>query len=305
MEEPAVTTDDFHPWIPLKTVDELCEKIAKFDSQADLELVRRAYDFSEKHHEGQFRRSGEAYISHPLSVAGILADLRLDIETIITGLLHDTVEDTTATLEDIKREFGDSVAMLVDGVTKINQMKFRNSVEKQGENIRKMIVAMGKDVRVVLVKLADRLHNMRTLNHMPYDKQSRIALETLEIYAPLAGRMGINTLKIELEDLCFRYYRPDVYYILVQKIKKSEAETNRYIEEVRRQIGEALGKTNLKHEVFGRSKHLWSIYKKMTSRDLDYDQVYDVLAFRVIVNSIPECYEVLGYIHSIWKFVPG
>jgi GTP diphosphokinase / guanosine-3',5'-bis(diphosphate) 3'-diphosphatase len=305
MEEPAVTTDDFHPWIPLKTVDELCEKIAKFDSQADLELVRRAYDFSEKHHEGQFRRSGEAYISHPLSVAGILADLRLDIETIITGLLHDTVEDTTATLEDIKREFGDSVAMLVDGVTKINQMKFRNSVEKQGENIRKMIVAMGKDVRVVLVKLADRLHNMRTLNHMPYDKQSRIALETLEIYAPLAGRMGINTLKIELEDLCFRYYRPDVYYILVQKIKKSEAETNRYIEEVRRQIGEALGKTNLKHEVFGRSKHLWSIYKKMTSRDLDYDQVYDVLAFRVIVNSIPECYEVLGYIHSIWKPVPG
>lgn len=305
MAEAAFSTDDFHSWKPLKSVEELCEKIVKYDPQADLALVRRAYNFSEKHHEGQFRRSGEPYISHPLSVSGILADLRLDIETIITGLLHDTVEDTTATLDDIKREFGETVAALVDGVTKINQMKFRNSVEKQGENIRKMIVAMGKDVRVVLVKLADRLHNMRTLHHMPYDKQSKIALETLEIYAPLAGRMGINTLKIELEDLCFRYYRPDVYYILVQQIKKTEGETNRYIDEVRRQIGESLGKTNLKHEVFGRSKHLWSIYKKMTSRDLDYDQVYDVLAFRVIVSSIPECYEALGYIHSIWKPVPG
>ncbi len=305
MAEATFSTDDFHSWKPLKSVEELCDKIAKYDPQADLDLVRRAYTFSEKHHEGQFRRSGEPYISHPLSVSGILADLRLDIETIITGLLHDTVEDTTATLEDIKREFGDTVAALVDGVTKINQMKFRNSVEKQGENIRKMIVAMGKDVRVVLVKLADRLHNMRTLHHMPYDKQSKIALETLEIYAPLAGRMGINTLKIELEDLCFRYYRPDVYYILVQQIKKTEGETNRYIDEVRRLIGESLGKTNLKHEVFGRSKHLWSIYKKMTSRDLDYDQVYDVLAFRVIVSSIPECYEALGYIHSIWKPVPG
>ncbi len=305
MAEAAFSTDDFHSWKPLKSVEELCDKIAKYDPQADLALVRRAYTFSEKHHEGQFRRSGEPYISHPLSVSGILADLRLDIETIITGLLHDTVEDTTATLDDIKREFGDTVAALVDGVTKINQMKFRNSVEKQGENIRKMIVAMGKDVRVVLVKLADRLHNMRTLHHMPYDKQSKIALETLEIYAPLAGRMGINTLKIELEDLCFRYYRPDVYYILVQQIKKTEGETNRYIDEVRRLIGESLGKTNLKHEVFGRSKHLWSIYKKMTSRDLDYDQVYDILAFRVIVSSIPECYEALGYIHSIWKPVPG
>lgn len=297
--------DDSQSQKPLKTVEELCDKIAKYDPQADLNFIRKAYAFSEKHHEGQFRRSGEPYISHPLSVAGILADLRLDIETIATGLLHDTVEDTAATLEDIKREFGESVASLVDGVTKINQMKFRNSVEKQGENIRKMIVAMGKDVRVVLVKLADRLHNMRTLHHMPYDKQSRIALETLEIYAPLAGRMGINTLKIELEDLCFRYYRPDMYYLLVQRIKKTEAETNRYIDEVKRLIDEALAKTTIKHEVYGRSKHLWSIYKKMTSRDLDYDQVYDVLAFRVIVSSIPECYEVLGYIHSIWKPVPG
>lgn len=305
MAEAAFSTDDSQQSKPLKTVDELCEKIAKYDPQADLNLIRRAYFFSEKHHEGQFRRSGEPYISHPLSVSGILADLRLDVETIATGLLHDTVEDTAATLEDIRKEFGETIAHLVDGVTKINQMKFRNSVEKQGENIRKMIVAMGKDVRVVLVKLADRLHNMRTLHHMPYEKQSRIALETLEIYAPLAGRMGINTLKVELEDLCFRYYRPDMYYLLVQRIKKTETETNRYIDDVKRMISEALAKTGIKHEVYGRSKHLWSIYKKMTSRDLDYDQVYDVLAFRVIVHSIPECYEVLGYMHSIWKPVPG
>ncbi len=301
----ALSSDDFNSQKPLKTVEDLCERIRVYDPHSDFDTIRKAYAFSEKHHEGQFRRSGEPYISHPLSVAGILADLRLDTETIITGLLHDTVEDTHATLEDVRREFGDTVAALVDGVTKISQMKFRNSVEKQGENIRKMIVAMGKDVRVVLVKLADRLHNMRTLHHMPYEKQARIALETLEIYAPLAGRMGINTVKIELEDLCFRYYRPDMYYFLVQKIKKTEAETNRYIDDVKKSILDVLAKTSIKFEVFGRSKHLWSIYKKMTSRDIDYEQLYDILAFRIIVSTIPECYEVLGYIHSIWKPVPG
>lgn len=305
MAAPAFSSEELQSSKPLKTVEELCERVQSYDPQADLNIIRKAYAFSEKYHEGQFRRSGEPYISHPLSVAGILADLRLDVETVITGLLHDTVEDTHATLDDVKREFGDTVSALVDGVTKISQMKFRNSVEKQGENIRKMIVAMGKDVRVVLVKLADRLHNMRTLHHMPYEKQSHIALETLEIYAPLAGRMGINTLKIELEDLCFRYYRPDMYYLLVQQIKKTEAETNRYIEDVKKAISESLAKTSVKYDVYGRSKHLWSIYKKMTSRDIDYEQVYDVLAFRVIVNTIPECYEVLGYIHSIWKPVPG
>lgn len=305
MAEPVIFSDLSQNTKPLKTVEDLCDRIKQYDPQADLNLVRKAYSFSEKAHTGQFRRSGEPYISHPLSVAGILADLRLDIESIITGLLHDTVEDTHATLEDVKREFGETVAALVDGVTKISQMKFRNSVEKQGENIRKMIVAMGKDVRVVLVKLADRLHNMRTLHHMPYEKQARIALETLEIYSPLAGRMGINTLKIELEDLCFRYYRPDMYYMLVQKVKKTEAETNRYIDEVKKLVGESLAKTSIKYEIFGRSKHLWSIYRKMTSRDIDYEQVFDVLAFRLLVKSVPECYEVLGYIHSIWKPIPG
>jgi GTP pyrophosphokinase len=288
-----------------KTLDDLFEKIRSYFPQADLSVVEKAYFFSEKAHEGQFRRSGEPYISHPLSVAGILADLHLDLDTIITAILHDTVEDTEVTLEDIRREFGDTIANLVDGVTKISQIKFRNSVEKQGENIRKMIVAMGKDVRVVLVKLCDRLHNMRTLHHMPYEKQERIAQETLEIYCPLAGRMGINSLKIELEDLCFRYSRPDMYYELVQKVKKTEAERTKYIEEVKSLIKKSLSKTNVKYEIQGRSKHLWSIYKKMNSRNIDYEQVFDILAFRVIVGTVSECYEVLGHIHSLWKPIPG
>lgn len=290
---------------PVKTLEDLLARIRAYFPNGDLGIIEKAYHFSERMHEGQIRRSGEPYISHPLSVAAILADLHLDLDTIATGLLHDTVEDTEATLEDIRREFGEVIAHLVDGVTKIGQMKFKNSHEKQGENIRKMIVAMGKDVRVILVKLADRLHNMRTLNFMPFEKQERIALETLEIYCPLAGRMGISSLKTELEDLCFRYYRPDMYYELIQQIRKTEAEQNRYIEEVKSLIIKELTKAGFKFEVFGRSKHLWSIYRKMQSRNIDYDQVYDILAFRVIVNSVAECYAVLGLIHSLWKPIPG
>ncbi|MES2801097.1 MAG: bifunctional (p)ppGpp synthetase/guanosine-3',5'-bis(diphosphate) 3'-pyrophosphohydrolase [Bdellovibrionota bacterium] len=298
--------DDRLPTKPVRTVEDLLAKIKAYHPGAPLQLVEKAYLFSEKAHEGQVRRSGEPYISHPLSVAGILADLKLDVDTIMTGLLHDTVEDTEISLDDIKREFGETVAYLVDGVTKIGKMNFRNSFEKQGENIRKMIVSMGKDVRVVLVKLADRLHNMRTLNHMPYEKQNRIAKETLEIYCPLAGRIGISALKIELEDLCFRYSFPDKYYELVQLIEKTEADTDRYIEEVKRNVSDVLAKSNIKeYKIYGRSKHLWSVYRKMTSRNLDYDQIYDVLAFRIIVSNVVECYEVLGYIHSIWKPIPG
>lgn len=301
-----VSLDDRLPLTPIKTVEDLCEKIKAYHTDAPVQIITKAYQFSEKHHEGQMRRSGEPYISHPLNVAGILADLRLDIDTIVTGLLHDTVEDTDATLEDVKNEFGETVATLVDGVTKIGQMNFRNSFEKQGENIRKMIIAMGKDVRVVLVKLADRLHNMRTLNHMPYEKQERIAQETLEIYCPLAGRIGISSLKIELEDLGFRYSRPDKYYELVQTIKKNQAETDRYIDEVKKNVTALIEKTNIKNfRIYGRSKHLWSIYRKMTARNLSYDQIYDILAFRIIVSSVVECYEMLGYIHSIWKPIPG
>ncbi|PIS11015.1 MAG: GTP pyrophosphokinase [Bdellovibrio sp. CG10_big_fil_rev_8_21_14_0_10_47_8] len=291
---------------PLRTLDELTEKIRAYYPSADISLIEKAYHFSEKAHLGQIRRSGEPYISHPLCVAGILADLKLDLDSIVTGLLHDTVEDTQATIEDIRREFGETVAMLVDGVTKISQMKFKTSSEKQGENIRKMIVAMGKDVRVILVKLSDRLHNMRTLNHMPYEKQARIAQETLEIYCPLASRMGISSLKIELEDLSFRFLRPDMFYELKQKVEKKERDQANYIEDVQRMISQEMNKGGVKtFEIQGRSKHLWSIYRKMASRNIDYEQVYDVLAFRVIVETVPQCYEVLGLMHSLYKPIPG
>lgn len=289
-----------------RTLEDLCEKILKYFPQADLTVIKKAYEFSEKAHEGQIRRSGEPYISHPLGVAGILADLRLDLDSIATGLLHDTVEDTHATIQDIKTQFGDTIAHLVDGVTKISKMNFKTSTERQGENIRKMIVAMGKDVRVILVKLCDRLHNMRTLHHMPYEKQSRIAQETLEIYSPLASRLGISSLKIELEDYSFRFYRPDMFYQLSQKVNLLEKDQVRYIEDVKRTITKELSEAGFREfEVLGRSKHLWSIYRKMTNRNIDFEQVNDVLAFRVIVDTISQCYEVLGHVHSLWKPIPG
>jgi guanosine-3',5'-bis(diphosphate) 3'-pyrophosphohydrolase len=288
-----------------KTIDELTTRVAEYNAGADLTLLRKAYEFSEKAHQGQIRRSGEAYISHPLGVSAILADLRLDVPTLITGLLHDTVEDTKVTLEDIVQNFGVEIAQLVDGVTKISRMTFRHMHEKQGENIRKMIVAMGKDVRVILVKLADRLHNMRTLNHMPYEKQALIAQETLDIYAPLANRLGISSIKIELEDLSFRYLKPDMYYSLAQKVAKKKKERERYIDEVKRILLAELAKGKLKAEVQGRPKHLYSIYKKMELNKIDYDEVHDVLAFRVLMENVAQCYEVLGHVHSLWKPIPG
>ncbi len=289
----------------LRSLEDLTQRVLTYFPNADLNAIEKAYLFSERMHEGQIRRSGEPYISHPLNVAGILADLHLDIDSIITALLHDTIEDTHATAEDIRREFGDTVAALVDGVTKISKMQFKTSNERQGENIRKMIVAMGKDVRVILVKLADRLHNMRTLDHMQYEKQARIALETLEIYCPLASRMGISALKIELEDLAFRFYRPEMFYELTQLVQKTEKEHTQYIDEVKRLIVKELHSGFRDIEIQGRSKHLWSIYRKMQARSIDYNQVYDVLAFRVIVETLPQCYEVLGHIHALWKPIPG
>ena len=289
-----------------QSLDELLELIRGYFPGADLSLIQKAYEVSEKAHSGQIRRSGDPYILHPLGVAAILAELRLDLPTIATGLLHDTVEDTDLTLKDIEEGFGATVAKLVDGVTKISLMKFRNTHEKQGENIRKMIVAMGKDVRVVLVKIADRMHNMRTLNHMPPDKQARIAHETLEIYAPLASRLGMNSIKIELEELSFRYGFPEAYYSLAQKVARKRREREKYIEDVKKILTHELEKrTRVKFEVTGRPKHLWSIYRKMQSRNIDYEQVFDVLAFRVNVNSLAECYEVLGMVHSLWKPIPG
>lgn len=290
-----------------QTLDDLLSIIKNFSpDEASLALVRKAYEFSEKAHAGQIRRSGEPYISHPLGVAAILAGLQLDIPSIVTALLHDTVEDTDVTLKDIEANFGPVVTRLVDGVTKISLMKFRNTHEKQGENIRKMIVAMGKDVRVVLVKLADRLHNMRTLSHMAPEKQVRIAEETLDIYAPLASRLGINSLKVELEDLGFRYAHPEAYYSLVQLVAHKKREREKYILDVKAILSEDLEKrSKIKFEISGRPKHLWSIYRKMQMRNIEYDQVYDILAFRVCVNTVAECYEVLGLVHSLWKPIPG
>lgn len=290
----------------VETIDDLVELVRHYLPSADLEILRKGYIFSEKAHVGQIRRSGEPYISHPLGVAAILADLKLDLPTLLTGLLHDTVEDTHVTLEQIEKEFGPVVARLVDGVTKISRIKFKNTHEKQSENIRKMIVAMGKDVRVVLVKLADRLHNMRTLNHMPPAKQAKIAEETLEIYSPLASRLGINTLKIELEDLSFRYYLPESYYALVQKVAKKKKEREKYIDDVKKVLTqEVTKKSKVEFEIHGRPKHLYSIYRKMSHRSIDYEQVYDILAFRVCVGTISECYEILGVVHSLWKPIPG
>lgn len=289
-----------------QSLDDLLKIIKNYNQNADLDLIRRAYEFSEKAHAGQIRRSGEPYISHPLGVAAIMAELQLDIPSIITALLHDTVEDTQVTLKDIEINFGPIVSRLVDGVTKISLMKFRNTHEKQGENIRKMIIAMGKDVRVVLVKLADRLHNMRSLSHMPPEKQSRIAEETLDIYAPLASRLGMNSIKIELEDLSFRYAFPEAYYSLVQQVAHKKREREKYIDDVKKILATELEKrTKIRFEVTGRPKHLWSIYRKMQMRSIDYDQVYDILAFRVCVNSVAECYEALGLVHALWKPIPG
>ncbi|MEY4616937.1 MAG: hypothetical protein RJB66_1897 [Pseudomonadota bacterium] len=290
---------------PLKTLEDLLERVRIYYPNGDVQIIEKAYRLAEKAHTGQIRRSGEPYFFHPLAVAGILADLKLDLASVATGLLHDVVEDTKVSLEDIKNEFGEPVTSLVDGVTKISKMSFRNTHEKQGENIRKMIVAMGKDVRVLLVKLADRLHNMRTLNHMPYEKQALIAQETLDIYAPLAGRMGISSLKIELEDLSFRYSRPDKYYEVAQKIQKQEKERHHYIEDVKKVLSTELHASGFKFEVLGRSKHLWSIYRKMVHRNTDFEQIHDILAFRVLVDSVGECYGVLGHVHSLWKPIPG
>jgi len=289
-----------------ETIEELIDKVKNYNPTADFELLKKAYNLANGAHAGQLRRSGEAYIMHPLGVAGVLADLRLDISTVVTGLLHDVVEDTKVGLEEIEKDFGPVVRDLVDGVTKLSQMKFRHTHEKQGENIRKMIIAMGKDVRVILVKLADRLHNMRTLNHLPFDKQRRIAEETLDIYAPLAGRLGISSVKVELEDLSFRYSNPDQYYDLAQKIQKKKNERDKYISDVKDLlVREIKSRSEFNFDVSGRSKHLYSIYKKMQFRNADYDHIYDLLAFRICVNSTAECYEVLGVVHSIFKPIPG
>lgn len=285
--------------------NDVLEQVISYNSQADTDFLKKAYVFSAKVHQGQVRLSGEPYLIHPLEVANVLAKLRLDTPSVVTGLLHDTLEDTYTTLEEIGKNFGDEVAQLVDGVTKISKITLKTSEEDQAENFRKMILAMVKDIRVILVKLADRVHNMRTLKYQLPPKQKTIAQETLEIYSPLANRLGIEWIKNELEDLSFRYLHPDIYTDIQRKIAKREKERERYIEEVKRIITKKLFEYKIEAEVTGRPKQIYSIYKKMNSLDINFDQVYDLTAFRVIINTIKECYESLGIVHSLWKPVPG
>lgn len=287
------------------TIETICSKISTYYPEAKHDLVRKAYKFADEAHRGQLRSSGDPYIIHPVDVAQTLADLKMDIPSIIAGLLHDTVEDTPATLEQIEKEFSKDIAELVDGVTKLNKITFKTSEEKQAENFRKMIMAMAKDIRVILVKLSDRLNNMRTLEHLIPVKQKIISQETLDIYAPIANRLGIGWMKVELEDLCLRYLHPDVYYKLAQKITKKKAEREKYTDEVCEIIKEALKEYDINANVSGRAKHFFSIYKKMERRKSDYEDVFDLIAFRIIVDNITECYKSLGVIHAAYKPVPG
>lgn len=287
-------------------LSDILDLVKSYHPQADLDLIRKAYVCSAKYHAGQVRKSGEPYLSHPLEVAKILAELKLDEASICTGLLHDTVEDTEATKDEIETVFGKDIAHLVDGVTKLSQIKFHSSEEKQAENFRKMLVAMSRDIRVLLVKLADRLHNMRTLQYMPADKQERIATETMEIYAPLANRLGINWLKAELEDLSFKYIKPWDYRNLREKIGKTKKDRTRFIDEVLRDLEKTLRDADMKnYEVSGRPKHLWSVYRKMMDKGLAFDEIHDLIAFRVMVDTLGQCYEALGNIHSKWRPIPG
>ncbi len=286
-------------------LDDILEKIRAYNPGADLDPVRKAYVFSAKVHQGQVRLSGEPYLVHPMEVAFILAQLRMDVATIVTGLLHDALEDTLTTPEELRAVFGDEVVEMVDGVTKISKIIFRTTEERQAENFRKMLLAMARDIRVILVKLADRLHNMRTLGHHPEARQRKIAQETLDIYAPLANRLGISWIKSELEDLAFRYLNPEIFYDLVAKVAKKKKERESYIEEVKESLQRKLQEQGIEGEIAGRSKHLYSIYLKMERQGIDFDQVYDLIAFRIIVRSVRDCYAVLGIIHSAWKPIPG
>jgi guanosine-3',5'-bis(diphosphate) 3'-pyrophosphohydrolase len=287
------------------SLDTICNTISSYYPDAKLDDIRRAYAFADEAHQGQLRASGEPYMIHPTQVAQTLADLRLDMASVIVGLLHDTVEDTHATLEQIESVFGKDVAELVDGVTKLSKMTFKTSEEKQAENFRKMILAMAKDIRVILVKLADRLNNMRTLEHMASLKQQIIAQETLDIYAPIANRLGIGWIKMELEDLCFKYLHPEAYSKLSQKVAKSKKDREKYIEDVSEILIEKLREYDVSAQVLGRAKHFFSIFKKMERRNVDYDQINDVIAFRIVVDNITECYKSLGVIHATYKPVPG
>ena len=286
-------------------LEALIKRIRSYYPQVDEALVRHAYDYSARMHRGQKRMSGEPYVIHPLNVALIIAQLKLDVPSIVTGLLHDVVEDTSVPLSEIQTLFGREVATLVDGVTKVSKITFQSREEKQAENFRKMIIAMAQDIRVVLIKLADRLHNMRTLDHLAPDRQVEISRETIEIYAPLAHRMGIYWLKSELEDAALRYVDPAGYQMLKAFVAKTRVEREAYIQAVIQILSQRLAESGVKAQVTGRPKHFYSIYTKMQNEGLAFEEIYDVVAFRIIVDSVRECYEALGVVHANWKPVPG
>ncbi|KYO63964.1 RelA/SpoT family protein [Thermovenabulum gondwanense] len=289
----------------MTNIEKLESKIRSYNPQADLKLIRDAYDFAKNAHDGQHRASGELFIFHPLEVAMILADLELDTVTVAAGLLHDVVEDTQYTIEDIEKIFGPEIALLVDGVTKLGKLEFKSKEEQQAENLRKMLLAMAKDIRIILIKLADRLHNMRTLKSMPEEKQKEKAIETLEIFAPLAHRLGISKIKWELEDLAFRFLEPEHYYDLVDKVAKKRREREEHINEMINILKQKLESSGIKADIQGRPKHFYSIYKKMKEQNKTFDQIYDLTAVRVIVDNVRECYAALGVVHTLWKPIPG
>lgn len=288
-------------------INDILDKVQSYLPSSDIEMIEKAYIFSASVHQGQVRLSGEPYLTHPMEVCGILADMKLDASTLVTGLLHDTVEDTLTTLEQVEEAFGKDVAFLVDGLTKISKISLGNQEERQAENFRKMILAMSSDIRILLVRLADRIHNMRTLEFQKPDRQVFIAKETLELYAPLANRLGINWMKMELEDLSFRYLDFEAYNDLAKRVVKKKGKRDEYAEEVKGIIRREMERFEIKGEVEGRAKHFFSIYTKMKEQHINFDEVYDLTAFRIILDSDKEkdCYEALSVVHALWKPVPG
>ena len=300
----ARTMNDFTS--PEELYDTLIASIRKYHPSDDISMVEKAYSIAYNAHKGQKRKSGEPYIIHPLCVAIILADLELDKETIVAGLLHDVVEDTVMTNEEICREFGKEVELLVDGVTKLGQLSYSSDrLEMQAENLRKMFLAMAKDIRVILIKLADRLHNMRTLQYMKPEKQKEKARETMDIYAPIAQRLGISKIKVELDDLSLKYLEPEIYYELVEKVSLKKEERQAFVEDIVRDVSLHIEQAGIHAEIYGRAKHFFSIYKKMVNQGKTIDQIYDLFAVRIIVDSVKDCYAALGIIHEMYKPIPG
>ncbi len=289
----------------MKSREEFLQTISGYNSKYDMELIGRAYDKANEMHQGQLRKSGEPYLIHPMAVAEILADLGMDEDTIVAGLLHDVVEDTSYTSDQLREEFGEEAELLVDGVTKLASIKFESKEERQAENLRKMFLAMSKDIRVLIIKLSDRLHNLRTINYMTESKIIDKCKETLEVYAPLASRLGIYAMKFEMEDIALKYLDPEAYYGLVQKVSKKKEQRESAIQQVIDEIKEGLEDLNIHYDIMGRSKHFYSIYKKMKYQHKQLDEIFDLTAVRIIVENVKDCYAVLGIVHTLWTPIPG